>query len=154
MTATIARRAALVAVGFLAALAAGCGGETKSTVSGSVKLDGNPVPAGRVAFLSQEGSQQVLTAEIKNGEYTLSGVPVGKAAVTVIGAQSRVDRVPNMPANMQPPGSAGEGPSAPGPARGPNVVIPTRYGSPESSGLVCDVKSGETPFDINLTARK
>jgi len=60
---------------FLAALA-GCG-DGKSTVSGTVTLDGQPVPSGSIAFVKQEGGSLVREGAVISGGKFEAAVPPG-----------------------------------------------------------------------------
>jgi len=49
----------------------GCGGGSHGDVSGSVKIDGKPLPAGDIIFESTDGSAPVAHGKIKDGQYSL-----------------------------------------------------------------------------------
>ena len=55
---------------------AGCG-DGKSTVSGTVTLDGQPVPSGSITFVKQEGGSIVREGAIVNGGKFAAAVPPG-----------------------------------------------------------------------------
>jgi hypothetical protein len=78
----------VLAVAMLAA--AGCrGGDGASaypaaSLIGSVTVDGQPVPNGLLQFLPPAGgSAPVVQAEIKDGRYAATGVPLGKIRVLI-----------------------------------------------------------------------
>lgn len=59
----------------------GCGRST-GTVTGTVSLEGKPLPAGQISFVPASGP--AVSAPInKDGTYTASGVPTGEVKVTV-----------------------------------------------------------------------
>src|SRR5262249_49372612 len=68
------------AFAFVISLAIGCG-PAKGKVSGSVTLDGQPLPAGTITFYSGKGGS--VAGEITDGEYSVAGVLAGEAKVTV-----------------------------------------------------------------------
>jgi hypothetical protein len=74
-------RPALAGLVLLAAF--GCGGSHgKGTVSGTVTLDGQPLPAGKIAFVPAQGAG--VSADIKeDGTYTATDVPAGEIKVIV-----------------------------------------------------------------------
>ena len=58
-------------------LAAGCGGGSKSTVSGTVKFRGSPLPNANIIFMnSQKTSFPGHTDE--EGNYTITSIPTGE----------------------------------------------------------------------------
>ena len=63
-------------------LAAGCSAPV-ADVSGTVTVGGRPVPSGKVAFICDGGTKPVLSVDIKDGRYTVTGVPAGKVTITV-----------------------------------------------------------------------
>ncbi len=66
---------------FLIVTLVGCGG-SKTTITGKVTIDGQPLPAGRIAFVPGKGGTGV-GADIKDGQYTVEKVPYGNVKVTV-----------------------------------------------------------------------
>ena len=66
---------------FLLSLLAGCGGGNVVEISGIVKYDGQPVPEGRITFLTQDGKGQ-----------TVGVIAEGKYSVKVHRIVSRTDR--------------------------------------------------------------
>jgi hypothetical protein len=71
------RRAA--AVGLLAVVAAGCGGDPTGTLAGTVTLDGKPLAAGSVRLVPADGRPPV-GGIVTDGTFTLAA-PVGDARV-------------------------------------------------------------------------
>jgi hypothetical protein len=121
----------------------GCSGGI-GEVTGQVRYKGEPLPSGRVSFVCEGGDRPVLTAEIKNGEYVVSRVPVGQVRIGVATFGVNTTPVPNMPENILPPGGGT------GPTPGTFVPIPSRYGDPNTSGLDYTVGRGKQTHDIDL----
>lgn len=117
---------------FLALGASGCGNsEGGNTLSGTVKLDGTPVPGGMIKALPAGGSDTALRSALigDNGHYYMPNVPTGAVKFAVEG-----------------PGKS-SAPNAPPPA----VVVPAKYSNPDQSGLTWTVKEGSNTHDIDLT---
>jgi hypothetical protein len=62
------------------AVAGGCGGG-KGNVSGTVTVDGKPLPMGTIVFTSESGP--AVAAEILDGKYAAVGVPTGDVKVSL-----------------------------------------------------------------------
>lgn len=65
--------AAVVAAGL--ALLAGCGGESEADVSGTVLIDGTPVPEGEIIFEAVDGAKTPGAGPIKDGKYAVRVLP-------------------------------------------------------------------------------
>ena len=75
------RRRPLAAL--LLALAAGCtGGSPSGTVSGEVRLDGQPVKEGLIRFVPTDGQSTYTEAPITDGKYS-AAVPQGDTRVEI-----------------------------------------------------------------------
>jgi hypothetical protein len=109
-----------------------------------VRFDGERLPSGRVTFVCEGGTKPVLTADIRDGAYTIADAPVGACKVAVATFEARTTPVPGMPADVRPPGGTG-------PKAGKYVAIPKRYQDPTSSGLRYTIRSGSQSHDIDLT---
>ncbi|MBP3959170.1 hypothetical protein J8F10_28330 [Gemmata sp. G18] len=59
-------------------LLVGCDGEKSAEVSGTVTIDGKPLPEGEIIFESPDGSKTPAAGPIKNGAYTVSVAPGSK----------------------------------------------------------------------------
>lgn len=118
--------------------AAGCG-QRVATISGKVTFQDVPITTGTIAFISQNG--KVVSGNIEEGNYTVTGVEVGSDATVTV-----MSHVPSP--MMQPP----TGPKAGVPIRAPlkYVPIPDRYGDPKRSGLTCQVIEGTQTCDFAL----
>jgi hypothetical protein len=143
-------RAPLLALlGLAALLPAGCGWG-KGDVTGTVTFNGEPIPWGRITFLSQVGKKEARSARIINGRYTLKGCPGGPAR---IGVES-------FKAPKAPPGAGGfmferqkemDPDSIPPPELvGKYLEIPLHYADPSTSELEYTVRRGSQEHDITL----
>lgn len=77
------RTGGLVALAALALV--GCGGGSQDqgvTVTGTVTIDGQPLPAGQVVFEIPNSTEQRIGG-IDNGKFEVKGVPVGKVRAAV-----------------------------------------------------------------------
>lgn len=157
-------------------LAVGCGGG-KGTVSGTVTLDGQPLPVGNIAFLPSQGPG--ASGRIEDGKYSVKGVPAGQVTVTVetISIKKEIDSVtqpsrdaPNrgtatIPQNMaQVPENArakmeemkkqaDDRASRIKELKGKYREVPEKYSKAGSSGLTTTVKGGPNTFDVQLSSK-
>lgn len=139
------RRRGLVLLVFLVpvAIMAGCGSKS-GTISGKVTYQGKPVEGGSVNFLSEGPNATMKTGGIqKDGSYSVSGVPVGPAKVTVQGMKARKLLIPA--ALQKEQGGVKEVKTEQS-----EVYVPPKYSKTETSDLKYDVKSGKQEHDIEL----
>ena len=117
---------------------AGCSREVRSTVRGKVDYDGQMLNSGYILF--QVNYLVTKGAEIaSDGSYVVDGLPYGSAAVSIC-----VDEPP-------PPTPEGIEPTAiPGTYEENPVLIPRKYDSLETSGIMVEVAMPEQTFDIHL----
>jgi hypothetical protein len=123
-----------------ALLLAGCGGEDASRVSGTVKLNGQPVGPGSLVFepadLTSANAPSAVAQFGEDGKYSVRGprnreeTPPGDYIVTVQGG---------------PPGTAGDENRDPG----VETSIPERYRL-RDNGIKVTVKPGDNTIDLNL----
>jgi hypothetical protein len=124
---------------FLTIAATGC--SRRGQISGTVKLEDQPLTGGTVSFIFPD--QTMRSGGIgPDGAYRVDDVPVGTAKVTVR-THSRVPPGLTAPKGVPSPPGAKEQPAM--------VAIPKRYGDPDRSNLTCDVRGGEQTFNIPLT---
>jgi hypothetical protein len=102
--------------------ASGCGPSQKedpnrSTVSGVVTLDGNPLPAGNITFDAVEGPLSTTTM-ITKGVYSTSRAALGKNEVSIETESLKI----GFPAGY--------------------VKIPAKYTDTATSGLTAEIKPG------------
>lgn len=125
----------------LATMLIGCGpGETRPRtieVTGVVTLDGQPVEAATVSFISASGGSAGITDA--NGRFSLvNGAAPGRYDVTVTKMAG---------GSLRPPATSG------GPPTGepPKSLLPERYISPKNSGLSAEVTAdGGNEFEVRL----
>jgi len=152
------RSARLVRLGCLSlcllALAIGCSQKKETDmadVSGKVLFRGEPLPGGRVSFVSKDGPAFSSGGLIdENGNYKAQA-PIGdvKAGVdndflkTFGGRKGQ--GAPAVKPGLKRPGSE----EAQGP-KGHYVPIPEKYRSPDESGLTYKIQEGSNTIDIKL----
>jgi hypothetical protein len=144
---------------------AGCGNKAPGDISGVVKLDGKPLPSGRVTFLSQAAGARACFAAIEpNGSYSITGCPTGPVVITV----ETYDIPPRAPASVEGPRDRSKPWIVPLPehvkearrkkeqeaATFKYVPIPRRYGDAARSGLNYTVVSGSQAYDVELSSSK
>lgn len=64
-----------LAAAALVLAAAGCGGEAPARVTGSVTIDGRPLPEGEIVFEAADGKKTPAAAPIRNGKYEILVLP-------------------------------------------------------------------------------
>jgi hypothetical protein len=146
-----------------ALLLVGCGGG-KGDIAGEVTYKGEPVSVGRITFLSQVGKQEVKSAHIIRGKYTITAFPVGPVKISVESFEPPDPEVLKGTKMLKvgPAGGMKERMQETPPellemASGPPlkyVPIPPTYANPETSGLTYEVKKGTQPFNIDLKPTK
>ena len=127
----------------LLGLLSGCGPKA-GDVTGRVLFKGTPLPAGRITFLCEGGNKPVVTRDIRDGAYTMQGLPLGQARVTVV----TIPPAPSSPAGPIQSPVPTDVPSAPA---GPYVEIPDRYRMPDTSGLTYTVTAGSQTKNWELS---
>jgi hypothetical protein len=133
----------VVGVVLLAIVAlAGCGAP-QGTVSGQVKFQGQPLPAGKITFFCEGGTKPVITRDLTHGQYTMPEMPVGNARVAVATIEIKQDAVLGA---MQSPTPT----DVPAAATGPFVKIPDKYRMPDLSGLTYPIVAGKQTKDWDL----
>jgi hypothetical protein len=136
------------AVAALAALTAGCGPPPTGTVSGTVKVNGQPVANGTITFESEVGTRDVFSAAVIDGKYATDPIPVGPTKVSVVNRQPNPAAPPPKEGKLMA-GQSGDltAPARPAAAGG----VPTKYNSSATSGLTYEVTKGENKKDFDLT---
>jgi hypothetical protein len=125
-------RRSAVALMLGAPLFAGCGGEQLADVSGTVKIDGKPLPEGEIIFEAADGSKTPTGVPIKDGVYTLRVAP-GPKKVKVLASRPPKKRDPVL------------GDLAREPMLGPEFN--------DRTTLTFDVKSGKN-MDVNFDVKE
>jgi len=124
-------------------LAVGCGRDGRlltAQVSGTVTLDGKPLPYGEVLFAPANG--RVAKGTVKDGHFTLRTYGVADGAVL---GRHRV----SVTARKMLEGSRS---GAPGIPQYAPSLIPEHYAAPATSGLEFEVTSGQNEFEIKLSS--
>jgi hypothetical protein len=127
----------------LGVFATGCGsgGPTMGRVSGTVKVDGQPLTKGTVTFIATDGKSPNATGALdSSGQYTLQttepgdGAVVGsyKVAISDVDANVMNTAVPGMPPPVQ------------------KSAISKIYLDGNTSGLTATVESGRNTKDFDL----
>jgi hypothetical protein len=143
MTQPGSRRLALLGGLLLAVGLAGCSGNQRLTIQGTVSYQGRPVPSGVVKFHGPGDRVSMATLE-KDGTFTITDVSPGEVKVTV-----EEDPAARMKESMT--GAGDEQPSADGKeAAVPPISIPPRYWKVSTSGLVYTITSGTDRLDVKL----
>jgi hypothetical protein len=136
-------------------VAAGCGGGGSGRphvdtveVSGKVFFNGQPLPGGQVTFTAAE-VQFVSSAVIdEKGDYKIDG-PVGHEAK--ISIDNRILFPSSSKYAQARKSGAGRPPGEEAPRiKGTYKKIPTKYHSPDTSGLTYTVTSGPQTYNIQL----
>lgn len=135
-------RSRLLYVGVSAILTLGChGSRFDSQVSGTVKLDGQPIGPGVVIFAPDDGKTNPARGAIQpDGTYELKtsrdvGLAPGKYKVSLQIVEIPADVVPGQ-RDMRPTKSR----------------IPEKYSDTNSSGFEFDVAAGSNTIDIEMTS--
>lgn len=131
----------LFAIVVVIALTAGCyGSKFESKVSGTVKLDGQPIGPGVVIFAPSDGKTNPARGNIQpDGSFELMtsrdvGLPPGKYKVGL--------QIVEIPTDLAP----GQRDMRPAKSR-----IPEKYSDTKASGLEYDVIPGSNTINIELT---
>jgi hypothetical protein len=122
-------------------LFSGCGKPGPSVI-GTVLLDGDPLPSGRIRFVPVEGTRGPdAGAVIEEGKYSVGkGLTVGKYRVEIHGVKEstvRKERDPIIPVHLIP--AAME-------------AVPTAYNA--KSQLIRAVEAGANTLDFDLTTNR
>ena len=75
-------RMMLVAIGTIFILVAGCDSGGPQSVSGTVTLDGQPLPSGDILFVPESGDQGADAGKIEDGKFSFTSKP-GKMKVQI-----------------------------------------------------------------------
>lgn len=135
-------------------LLAGCSGG-KGEVTGEVTYKGEPLPFGRITFVSDVGYHQTASSFIIRGKYKIVSIPAGPARIEI---ESLKPPTKEQIEKAQKESESGSGPSTSPEllkelAEGPPlkyVKIPPKYGNAEKSGETYTVEKGSQTHNITL----
>jgi hypothetical protein len=135
-------------------LATGCRPAPKATemaeVSGKVLFRNQPLPGGRVTFVSKDGPAFSGGGNIdENGNYKVEA-PVGDVKVSVDNQMLAPARQKGRVAPTKKPGLKRPGSEEAHAMKGRYVSIPEKYYSADESGLNYTVKKGPQTIEIKL----
>lgn len=170
----------LALLALLLPLEVGCGGG-KGNLSGTVTLDGKPLPAGNISFIPSKGPG--VSGAIQDGNYSVHGVPTGEVKVTVetTSLKQELDALaiasrspggmeksaggrmtPEKMAKMSESAKKGYEEQKQRAAERASKLkelqakfreVPAKYSKPDTSGLTTTVKSGQNTFDVQLSSK-
>lgn len=140
----------VLAIPILVALATGCSGRGGlAKVSGTVTLDGKPLPKGTLTF--ETTGQRPAMARVENGQIveattykTGDGVPVGLHKVSISAFEDAASAVVDDPGKGKAPAAnymMGKS------------LLPARYNDPSTSDLTADIKAGSNALEFKLTSK-
>ncbi|MCC6508791.1 MAG: carboxypeptidase regulatory-like domain-containing protein [Pirellulaceae bacterium] len=131
---------------------AGCGGsDSRVSVTGTVEMDGKPLPEATVGFVTDSGSSMSSATTGPDGKFyakVTSGpnkVTVSKSDPAAVAAQPLSDEASLSPTDAELATLR----TKPKPKTG----VPDRFGDPKTSGLKFDIKSGMEPLSISITSK-
>jgi hypothetical protein len=112
-------------------------------VTGKVRFQGDVLPSGTVKFLCVD-SRSVSAGIATDGTYRMDSLAAGPARISVLSH-------PRVPRGLQKaPAIPGEPPRKAVASEPQSVVVPIRYGNPETSGLTYVVQKGVQNHDLDL----
>lgn len=132
----------IILIGLITALAviSGCTKNPGAELTGTITLDGQPLPGGKVTFYHPSQAGRNVTANIQpDGSYKILFVPMGTVKATVVALPPRKDR------------NAGAAPRTQVASNLPKV--PEKYTERESTDLVFEIRSKVEQIDIELVSR-
>jgi hypothetical protein len=136
----------------LLVLAAGCSSNRSREhveVSGRVLYNGQPLPGGRVMFVTVAGAFSSSGNIDEQGNYKVQA-PVGEVMIAV---DNRMLRPSFAPTEARMKGAGGPHQPEPDPVKGTYKEIPNMYYTPDTSGLTFTVTPETPTHDIELKDR-
>lgn len=143
----------------------GCdSGPSVEKVTGKVTLDGTPVPGARITFSPVSGgtgapavgttdSSGIFTVTDMKSESHGSGAKAGEYKVGVLWYKPSDPSSASATGDSAAPTELSDDKAERTKATGPEVLMPTAYGDPETSGLTVTVAPGENNFDFTLESK-
>ncbi len=145
----------LLLFGLSLIVALGCSSSSKDNsfgeMSGTATIDGEPITAGTVTLISDDGTKLATGTLTGKGTFVVKAPPLGKMKVYIDVANFEnfsVDMNPKRPANQ--PGMVYPDPDVMGMVYKP---IPDKYKKAQTSDVYVDVKSGKFTYDITLSSK-
>ncbi len=118
---------------------AGCGDASMADVSGTVKVDGNPLEDGAIRFFPEDSKTQTTGGFVKGGRYSVK-VPVSVMKVSISAPKVvswkklyNTPDSPKMPVTVE--------------------VLPAKYSDERQTELRLDVKPGTNQKDYDLPSK-
>ncbi|MBI1914706.1 MAG: hypothetical protein HYS12_08210 [Planctomycetes bacterium] len=150
-----AKRRLLAWLAPAALLLAGCSGG-KGDITGEVTYKGEPLPYGRISFVSEVGRHDAFHADIIRGKYTIQGCPAGPVKISIESLK------PPTKQELEKAKNTGLGEGG-GQTISPELLkaltedpplkyvkIPPKYAKPETSELTYTVEKGSQTYNIPL----
>jgi len=138
---------------WLLVLAVGCATRQRSSeyteVSGTVFYKGKPLPGGRVTFITVQGAFASSANIEENGHYKIQA-PVGDVQIGVDNSMFATQSSRPAPKNKPTVGKRPGAEEDPQPLKGRYVEMPSKYASPDQSGLTYKVEKGSQTHDIKV----
>ena len=135
----------------------GCGGTPRSRVYGKITYQDKPLVRAAVTLFGSD-NMTYITETRADGTYEMAGVPRGPVRVSVAlpgpKPKPRPDPVPgqaNEVAVAEDRAKGARSPAAPVDLVGqPGGLLPTKYTSPDTSGLAFELTAPDQEFNIDL----
>jgi len=148
-------------VGFGLCVLNGCGGaggyegKERAAVSGTVTLDGNPLPFGTISFVPVSGEGRRANGTINDGSYSIPenlGPNLGEYKVAIIGSEKPAGGGEEEDGGEeQDDGAMDDEDQEPTQwTPGEDAMVPARYNT--ETELTCTIKAGENKLDFPLTS--
>jgi hypothetical protein len=137
----------------------GCGGRINrgGAVSGKVTIDGAPVTAGDVLFVSEDGQLTAIGALTGDGSYLVKEPPLGNVKIAVQTDKYRYRGRPGATSEKSGPPHKDGSPGMILPDSSKRGLVykstPAKYEKADTSGLHYVVDRGNTIHDIELTEK-
>lgn len=124
---------------------AGCSsqGPEKTTVTGTVTLDGKPVEGAGVVITPEAGGLPANATTDASGKFEMEAL-LGPSTVAVTKTKSTGGSNEEL--------AEGESPKDMGETANVEYLVPMKYGLPQTSGLKVDVAKGMEPVELKLTS--
>jgi hypothetical protein len=124
-------------------------------LSGKISFNGSPLQSGQITVTSDDG--RGASVAIKDGSYKMPNAPTGHVKISITGSTDATTEgkagAPAPAAGMMEAARArSKNPDIPVPSNRKPVLIPTRYGYDNSSGLETTIQKGKkNEFSTDLT---